>query len=78
MSIPNFTMKECKSSQIKRHGHCAATNTLCVEFANGGTYHYQNFPAKQYEELCKAESIGKYLHTNVRGKFEFTKQEPKK
>lgn len=75
---PNPKMQPCKSSQIRAHGHCAATNTLCVEFASGGTYHYHDFPAQQYEELCKAESVGKYLHANVKDKFKFAKQEAKK
>jgi hypothetical protein len=71
-------MKECNSSQVRRHGHCAATNTLSVEFASGGTYHYHGVNPQQYEELCKAESVGKHLHANVKGKFEFTKHEEKK
>ena len=71
---PNPTMQPCKSSQVKAHGHCAATNTLCVEYASGGCYHYHDVSAAQYAELAKAESAGKYLHANVKGKHKFTKQ----
>lgn len=78
MKTPNPKMNPCKSSQVKAHGHCAATNTLCVEFKSGGTYHYQNFSAQDYEALRKAESVGKYLQSNVKGKFKFAKQEPAK
>lgn len=38
---PNPVMQPCSSSQVKAHGHCAATNTLCVEYASGGKYHYE-------------------------------------
>lgn len=69
MTTLKFTMQPAKSSQVKAHGHCAATNTLCVEFANGGKYHYHGFTAEDYAELCKAESVGKHLHANVKGKF---------
>ena len=75
MATPNFTMQPCQSSQVKAYGHCSATNTLCVEFANGGTYHYHGFSADDYANLTKAESVGKYLHSNVKGKFKHTKLE---
>lgn len=78
MTTPTFKMNPCKSSQVKSHGHCSATNTLCVEFANGGTYHYHGFTADDYAELTKAESVGKYLHANVKGKFKFDKQPDEK
>lgn len=70
---PNPAMQPCKSSQVKAHGHCAATNTLCVEYASGGRYHYQDVTREQYADLCKAESVGKYLHANVKPKHKFTK-----
>lgn len=75
MTTPKFTMQPCKSSQIKAHGHCAATNTLCVEFASGGTYHYHGVSPQQYEELCKAESAGKYLAANIKNQHKYTKQD---
>jgi hypothetical protein len=71
---PNPTMQSCESSQVKSHGHCADTNTLCVEYASGGRYHYEGVSAEQYTALCKAESVGKHLHANIKGNHKFTKQ----
>ncbi|MEN6540860.1 MAG: KTSC domain-containing protein [Mizugakiibacter sp.] len=70
---PNPTMQPCKSSQVKAHGHCPVTNTLRVEFASGGTYDYHDFTPAHYADLCKAESVGKHLHAQVKGKFKFSK-----
>lgn len=72
---PNPTMQPCKSSQVKAHGHCAETNTLCVEYASGGRYHYAGVSAEQYADLCKAESVGKHLHANIKGKHKYEKAE---
>ena len=70
---PNPTMQPCQSSQIKAHGHCAATNTLRVEFANGGTYDYHGVTPGQYDELRKADSVSKHLHAHIKPKHKFTK-----
>ena len=70
---PNPTMQACKSSQVKANGHCAATNTLCVEYASGGKYHYEGVTAEQYADLCKCESVGKHLHAHIKGKHKFSK-----
>lgn len=72
---PNPTMHACESSQVKAHGHCAGTNTLCVEFKRGGTYHYEGVTAKQYAELCKCESVGKHLVANIQPKHKVKKIE---
>lgn len=72
---PNPAMRACKSSQVKAHGHCAETGTLCVEYASGGTYHYEGVTPEQYADLCKAESVGKHLHAHIKGNHKFNKIE---
>jgi hypothetical protein len=67
--------KPVKSSNIVSMGHCPDTNTLAVEFKNGGTYHYHGVPASVHEEAIAAKSVGGYLHSNVKGKYEVEKQE---
>lgn len=78
MTTPKFTMQPCKSSQVEAHGHCCDTNTLCVKFKGGGEYHYHGVTPADYEALCKAESVGKFLAANVKGRFDYTKQEASK
>lgn len=45
---------------------------LIVEFKSGGTYHY-DAPESVYHEMKAAPSAGKFLHANVKGKFNHAK-----
>lgn len=66
-------MTACSSSQVKAHGYDAATKTLAVQFNSGHTYHYHDVTASQYDELCKADSIGSHLHKAIKGMHKYTK-----
>lgn len=70
---PHIGMCDCVSGQVKRHGYDAATRTLAVEFTRGGVYHYSNVPAKTYNALKQAKSVGAFIATRVRGTHAFTK-----
>jgi KTSC domain len=68
--------KPVDSSNIVSIGHCPDTNTLAVEFKNGGTvYHYLGVPKSVYEEALASKSVGGFLHKNVKGKYDHEKQE---
>jgi len=56
------------SSNIAAIGHDAETNTLEVEFKNGGVFAYSGVDQSQYAELLNAESVGKHFHSHIRGK----------
>lgn len=71
-------MTHCKSSQIKSHGFDPVTGTLAVEFHSGHTYHYSGVSAEKHAEMCKAESVGKFLGAHIKGKHDFKKIEKKK
>ena len=58
------------SSNIAAVGYDAETKTLEVEFKNGGVFEYSGVEPKQYVELSNSESMGRYFHTNIRGKCE--------
>lgn len=66
----NPSMTACKSSQIHSHGYDAATNTLVVQFNSGHVYHYHGVKADKYANLQKAESVGSFLHSQIKGKHE--------
>lgn len=40
--------------------------TLYVEFLNGGYYKYIGVPEHEYNNLLSAESVGKYLNSNIK------------
>jgi hypothetical protein len=62
-----------ESSTVYSTEYNADNKTLIVVFKNGTTYEYYNFQMDAWEELLKAESIGKYLNANVKGKYDYEK-----
>lgn len=45
-------------------------NDLYVDYKSG-SYLYKDVPKKVYDGLVNAESKGKYMHANVKGKYEY-------
>jgi len=58
-----------KSSNIKSIGYEPETETLEVEFLNGGIYQYDNVPLTIYEGLMNASSHGKYFWQHIRDRY---------
>jgi KTSC domain len=54
------------SSAISGHAYDPATQTLHLQFANGGTYAYPGVPAEKYAHLQAAPSLGKYVAQHIR------------
>lgn len=63
------------SSNIAEIGHDPATNTLEVQFKNGGVYHYFDVPAEKYEALRGADSIGQHLNAHIKPHHTFRRAE---
>lgn len=54
------------SGNIKSIGHDPKTNTLEVEFHDGGVYRYPGVDSEAHNALMGAESIGKTFAKNFR------------
>lgn len=63
-------MIEVQSSNIKKVGY--DKNNLYVEY-NSGTYEYTQVPKQLYEDLLKAESKGRFMNENIKGKYIYKK-----
>lgn len=61
------SLVKVQSSNIEAMGH--SDNRLWVRFAGGGLYSYADVPRALYEEGLKAESIGRWFHSTVKGRF---------
>ena len=59
-----------ESSMINKYVYNFATKTLKVEFNSGALYEYANVEPDLYDNLCKAESIGKFFNENIKNNFE--------
>jgi KTSC domain len=62
-----------ESSNIETFAHEAGNMRVC--FKNGTIYDYFEVPVKVFEEMKKAESKGKFLNANLRGKYRTQKLE---
>lgn len=61
------------SSTIKTVGYDEEKQELHVAFHGSGTYVYQNVPKHLYEAFMISGSKGKFLHQNIRGRYEHGK-----
>lgn len=59
------------SSNIASVGYDPNTLTLEVEFLNGSVYQYFDVPELEYHYLIGADSIGKYLHRNIKSNYRY-------
>ena len=64
-------MHGVESSNIESIGY--DEGNLYVKFHNGGTYQYSNVPEDIYFQFLNAESKGKFLHANIKGKYSYSK-----
>lgn len=61
------------SSNIASIGYDANSQTLEIEFLNGGVYQYFDVPQYVYDELMGAGSHGQYLARNIKGTYRYSK-----
>ena len=62
-----------ESSNIKSIGYDSKSQTLEIEFLNGSVYQYFDVPEHIFEELMGADSQGKYLASNIKGYYRYSK-----
>jgi hypothetical protein len=61
------------SSNISSIGYDPDSEVLEVEFTNGAVYSYSGVPPGEYEGFTNADSKGKYLHANIKGRYSYVK-----
>ena len=61
------------SSNIASIGYDANSQTLEVEFLNGGVYQYFDVPQHIYDGIMNADSHGQYLAQNIKGVYRYSK-----
>lgn len=68
-TIDGITRTPVESTNIKSIGYSALRQVLAVEFQSGDIFHYHPFPEEQHDQLCTSESLGKFYHRNIKGKY---------
>jgi hypothetical protein len=69
-----MTLQPVNSSSLAAVGYETDTQTLTVEFHNGGTYEFFDVPESAYQELMAAGSHGEYFARNIRGRYRYAKR----
>lgn len=62
-----------QSSNISSIGYDAASQTLEIEFLNGGVYQYFDVPQNVYQGIMGASSHGEYLAQHIKGHYRYSK-----
>lgn len=58
-------------SQIRSVGYDKEKQVLQIEFSSGGVYDYFAVPESVYEDFIRAESLGGFVATRIRGMYEY-------
>lgn len=59
-----------RSSSVASVGYDPISSVLEIEFNNGGLYQYLHVPAAAHRLLLQATSIGEYVNTVIKPRFE--------
>lgn len=62
-----------ESSNIAQVGYNALSKTLAVKFNFGSVYYYYGVSEEVYMDMVSAESVGKFLHRSIKGKYAYGK-----
>lgn len=73
-----IAMQAVESSNIKSAGYNLGQNILRIEFNGGGVYNYYEVPKDVFEGLVSAESVGKFFHKHIKGRYDYKKASAKK
>lgn len=67
-------MHKLKSKAATAYGYDEDEKALVVHYSGGGSYRYADVPPEIAHGLASAKSVGAYLATRIKGKFEHVKQ----
>jgi len=59
-----------KTSHIDGFGYNSISKVLTVKYASGSSYNFSGVPLSIWSALKAADSKGKYMNANIKGKFE--------
>jgi hypothetical protein len=71
MNIKQMLWTDVDSSAIRAVAY--SEGMLYIRFNTGQVYLYKNVPLEMYEDLIKADSIGKFHAAKIKNQFEYQK-----
>ena len=64
---------DIQSSNLQSAVYDTESEDLSVTFNNGSIYEYYEFPWDKFTKFRMSESQGKFLNTNINGKYNYKK-----
>ena len=71
--MSNLYLNKVNSSNIEQIAH--KDNSLYVWYKSGNLYEYLDVPVETYTKLLESESKGRFMNSEVKGKFKYKKLE---
>ena len=70
--ILTMELTSVKSSQISSIGYSDEHKVLAIEFIrNDALYYYADVEKEVFERMLEAESVGRFLGSEIKGKYEY-------
>jgi hypothetical protein len=71
--MSTVTISSIDSTSVEALQYDNESKKLTVEFKGGAIYDYYDVPEDVFEGFHEADSIGKYLNSQVKGSYNFEK-----
>lgn len=69
-NLQEFEIIKKASTNVDYFAIRRETSQLFIQFSNGKCFMYANVPPEVLEQAKEAESIGKFFHASIKGKYE--------
>jgi len=69
-NLIDFELLKKQSTLIDYYGICRQTSQLFIQFNNGKSFVFLAVPPEVLETAKTIDSIGKYYHSDIKGKYE--------
>ena len=73
LPMSHIPLTPVTSSLVKAVGHDPDASLLAVQHHDDSVYHYEGVSKSKYNKLLDADSVGNFLHEQVRGIHSFVK-----
>lgn len=75
MALENVDFYPVNSSNVSEIGYDDEEMVLYVRFSRGALYYYEGVPPDVWEQFMAADSAGKFVHTNLKGRYPYGRVE---
>ena len=75
MALESVEFYDVESSNVNQIGYDGEMMTLYVRFNNGYLYYYEGVQPDVWSQMLYAESKGRFVHTDLKGRYPYGRVE---